>query len=209
MTCSTWVPPEQRDTRWYIWFKLFKCRLNAFKSRSIEDVEHFGVPYSGDPLYDQAMMQEDKIRMLTINDMVEYFRKGLVVAVVDSKDTKLIYEYITDHLNAWKEKLEKGWHIGGAPIEDLILMDKFANAVHKHARHHFTTEMVDSILARRLSGTLRVSRDKIFAAGPKPEVVNKLEDGQEDDEPKFPERKGMAEVFAAKSDIVSGMPKWR
>lgn len=210
MTCS-WIPPEQRDTRWYIWHKLFLCRVNAFKSRSIEDVEHFGVPFSGDPLYDQAMMQEDRQRMLTIDQMVEFFRQGIVVGVVKPSDTKVIYEHITDHLNAWLKKLENGWHIGDAPIDDLILMDKFANAVHKHARHHFTTEIVDSLIARRLAGTLKVSRDKILGGGPKPQIVNKLDakEGEEDDAPKFPERKGMGEIFAARSPLANGAPKWR
>lgn len=205
-----WVPESERDTRWWIWNKLFQCRLNAFKARSIEDVEHFGVPSSGDPLYDQAMMQEEVIRMLTINQMVEYFRHGLKVGVVDVKKTKEIYEHITDHLNAWKEKLEQGWHTRQAPIDDLILMDRFANAVYIHARHHFTTEIVDSILARRMSSTLKRTRSKILGEGPKAQVVNKLDgDEEKDTVPKFPERKSMAETFAAKADIANGGHKWK
>jgi len=207
MSCS-WIPPEERDTRWPIWHKKFLCRVNAFKSRSLEHVEHFGVPVSGDPLYDQAMMQEDIQRMLSIDEMVEFFRQGLVVGVLKEKETKAIYEHITDHLEAWKKKIENGWHVREAPIEDLILMDKFAHAVHKHARHHFTTEIVESILARRMSGTLRISRDKILGAGPKTQVVNKLEEGEEEED-KFPQRQSMADLFAAKSDIARGAPKWR
>lgn len=210
MSCSSWIPEHERDTRWYIWKKLFLCRVNGFKSRSIEDVEHFGVPASGDALYDQAMMQEDVQRMLCIDQMVEFFRNGVTVGVLKEKDTKVIYEHITDHLNAWKAKLENGWHISNAPIDDLILMDKFANAVHKHARHHFTTDIVDSILARRMAGSLRVTRDKILGGGPKPKIINKIE-GEEgkEEEDKFPQRKSMAELFAAKADIANGAPKWR
>lgn len=211
MSCSTWVPESERTAAWYIWNKLFRCRVNAFKARSIEHVEHFGVPASGDPLYDQAMMQEEVQRMLTINQMVEFFRQGLTVGVCDHKDTVKIYEHISAHLIEWKNKLEHGWHTRNAPIEDLILMDKFATAVHKHARHQFTREMVDSIIARRMGSTLRRSRDTILGNGPKAEVINKIEgeEKKEEEGPKFPERQSMADIFAAKSDVINGFPKWR
>ena len=208
---GTWIPESERDTRWYIFKKLWLCSVPVFESRSIEDIQNFGVPASGDSLYDESMRSERAQRMLSIDAMVEFYKRGVQVAVVNYTDTKLIYERISDHLNAWKTKLEDGWHTRNAPIEDLMLLDKFAMVVYKHARHQFTTEMVDSILARRMSGALRVSRDKIMGDGPKVMVINQdpvTGEEKREEEEKLPERTSMADVFASHAAIASGGPRW-
>jgi hypothetical protein len=206
---GTWIPEDQRDTRWYIFKKTWLCSVSSFEARTVEDIQHFGVPTSGDPLYDKAMQEERISTMMTIDQMAEYFKRGITVGVVKYADTKLIYEAISNHLQAWKQKLEDGWHTRNAPIEDLILLDKLAMAVYAHARHQFTTEMVDSILARRMAGALRVSRSQIMGNGPKVIEINKdPETGEETREEKLPERQSMAEVFANHAAIASGGAKY-
>ena len=204
---STWIPENERDTRWWIWKKKFLCRVPNIQSMSVEYIKMFGMPTSGDPFEDKATANELITRMLSIDEMIGFFNQGVTVAVVNYKDTKAIYEHITDHLNAWKEKLEVGWHTRNAPIDDLLNMDKFAMSVYRHAVHQFTTETVDSILARRMSSTLRVSRDKIMG-GMKPKVVVINADGEKE-EPAVPERAGFADTFLNKKAEHSGAAKWR
>lgn len=206
---STWIPKEQRDTRWYIWHKLFACRVSNIQTMSLTYLQHFGMPSTGDTRLDQETANELVTRMLSINQMVEYFRAGVNVRVIKVTDTKEIYEHITNHLNAWKYKLENALNVRGAPLDDLVALDSFAVAVYKHARHQFDRQYVDSYLARKMSSTLRVTRDRILKPM-EPQVVTINGDpNAQEQEKKYPEHESMADVFLGRQRAVNGAPKWR
>jgi len=192
---GTWCDPSSRDSRWYVFKQTYMCRVPYLKSMSTDYIRHFGIPTSGDPIYDKQTANELVTRMLTIVQMVEFYKQGTSIYVVNPKDTKDIYMRITDHLNFWKQQLENGWHMRDAPIEDLMLMDKFANAVFNHARQ-FTTEIVESLVARKVAGTMRVNRQQIMG-----KRINKPPVDDNGDR-KLPEREGMAEMFAQHRNII-------
>ena len=191
---GTWIPENQRDTRWWIFFKLFQCRIPNIKTMSLDYVKQFGMPTCGDPILDKETANELVIRMLSIAQMVDFFNQGVTILLVKYTDAKIIYEYISNHLQFWKLQLESGFHVRNAPIEDLVAMDKFAVTVYAHAKYQFTTDMVDSIIARRMSTTMRVTRDRILRK--KPQVVTINEVTKEEETNQFPQRESMAEVFA-------------
>jgi hypothetical protein len=211
---GTWVPPEQQDTRWCIWNLKFRCRVPFIQTMSVDYMQHFGMPTVGDSRYahyDKEMANEPITTMLSINQMVEYFRKGVTVAVCRHADTKVIYEHISNHLRAWKDKLEVGFNIRSAPIEDLILLDKFANAVYRHAAPYFTAAYVDSILARKMSESLRVTRQNVLSRPPAVKKINADPEKSEHEDEKddgLPKRESMAETFARHQHIGTGGPKW-
>jgi hypothetical protein len=193
-TASTWLPPEQRDTAWYIFHKLFLCRVQAIQTVSIEAMREFGTPTSGDPDFDKQMQNERVDRMLSISQMIEYWESGVTIGVANQKDTKVIYELISDHLNAWKNKLEYELNIRHAPIDDLVKLDKFANTVYRHAKYLFPEDYVESILHRKLSGTMRVARDQLIKPlAPRVTTINA--EAQEPEDKKYPERVSMADAF--------------
>ena len=99
---------------------------------------------------DRALSNQWFTRYMTINAMVDLWREGSHVKILSEADIKDIYESVAAHLEGWRYQLERGINIGGAPLDDLIAMDDFANAVYKHARHHLTQDIVDSIFARQL-----------------------------------------------------------
>lgn len=191
---GTWIEPEKRSTAWWLWNKKFRCKVSNIQTLSVEYIEHFGMPAVGDPIYDTQTANELVDRMLSINQMVEYHQKGVNIYVNRYEDTKEIYELISNHLNAWKQQLENGFNIRGAPVEDLLMLDKFANVVYKHAKYQFTTEMVDSIMARRMSSTLRGNRTNLLASETKTVTINA--DGEKViSETKYPERQSMDQAF--------------
>lgn len=207
---TQWVEESKRDTRWWIFHKQFLCRVSNIQSMSVEYLKMFGMPSSGDPYYDKQTANELIMRMLTIDDMVEFFRNGVSVYVCNVADTKEIYERITNHLMAWKHQLEHGFHTRGAPLDDLILLDRFAVAVYKHAKYQFTPDIVDSIMARRMSSILKTSRADILSAKAKTQVVNP--ETNEPEEDPYPERVSMADVFAGRKPTPpsrTGGPKWK
>lgn len=204
-----WVPPEQRDTRWYLWHKLFRCRVSNIQTMSVEYLQEFGMPSSGDAQYDRETANELVQRMLSINQMVEFFRNGVTVGVCQVSDTKEIYERIKDHLDAWKLKLERSVNIRGAPVDDLVLLDRFATTVYKHARHHFTEQYVDSLLVRKMNQGARFNRGNILKALPS-ELSTSIEDSiREENEKKWPEHQSMADIFVGRHRQVTGGRKWK
>ena len=151
----SWLPPNERDTRYNIWYKKYKCRLRLIETKSIDELREFGMPTVFDKDYDSTTANEMVIRMLTINEMVEYYKKNVTIYVVNYNDTKLIYEDIMLHLRAWKEYLDTTlMSSGDAPVEDLILLDKFANIVYKHAVYLFTDDYIKSSLITRMTSVI-------------------------------------------------------
>lgn len=204
-----WVPEDQRDTRWYLWTPMFMCRVPNIQTMSPEYIKHFGMPTSGIEEYDRQTANELVHRMLTINQMVDFYAQGTSVEVCDSKDTKTIYEHISNHLSAWRKEVENGFHIKNAPLDELQMLDKFANKVYEHAQWHFDKPFVDSVFARQMGGLVTVTRDSIIAKKPKKveeELRKKAELSEPLPEQPTPGRVSMAEVFA--SQQAAARPKW-
>lgn len=193
----TWIPEEQRDTRWYIWHQRFQVRVPFIQTLSVEYIQKFGMPTTGDSQHDRSTANESVIRMLTIAEMVEYFSRGVTIAVCNVKDTKKIYEHITDHLMAWKKELEESIHVRNAPLEDLKRLDKLAHAVYAHAKPQFTSEVVESIINRRIAGASRVPLSRLLAM---PDEIKPKElppEAMPD-----PGRVSMADIFAARQQAT-------
>lgn len=150
------------DTTKLIWDYLYLARVPYLQSTSIEYLKRYGSYTTGDREIDRELSNQWITTMININQMVEYFREGVQIKIVNYNDTKEIYAHISEHLAAWNERLLKGINIGNAPIEDLILMDEFANAVYAHAKYQFTRETVNSIVARRLSEVGRFNGSNFF-----------------------------------------------
>lgn len=202
---SAYVPESERTTAWWLFNKLFMCRVPYLQTMSAEYIREYGVLASGDPVRDKALGSETITTMLSIAKMIEYFSKGVTVGVVRYEDTKKIYEYISNHLQAWKRELEYSVN-ADAPVEDLLLMDRFASAVYVHARHQFTQDYADGIIARRLTGGMSVNKNTLF----RPKEPPPVETNTTSDDPHqhLPARHSMADVFASRRAITT-KPKWR
>ena len=130
---STWIKESQRTTDWYIFNKLYMCMVKNIDSMSVDYIRMFGHPASGDDQSDRETANELVIRMLSIEQMAEYYKNGVTVQIVNPKDTKDIYERISAHLLAWKEMMRTSFNNRAAPVDDLLLLDKLATVVYSHA----------------------------------------------------------------------------
>ena len=198
---GTWVPEKERTTAWCIFNELFMCRVANIQTMSAEYIAHFGTPDSGDPVVDRETANESVIKMLTINQMAEFFKQGTLVYVVNLKDTKVIYERIVDHLNAWKQRMSDTLNNSNAPIDDLLLLDRLAGSVYKHAAPQFTTAMAESLIARRAGSVMRVNRDSVLKRPVDATTINPI--------PEKPERVSMAESFAKHRPNPGSINGWR
>jgi hypothetical protein len=206
MTVASWVPESQRDTRWHIWNDLYMCRVPFIHTMSSDYVRNFGMPVTGLDEYDRGMANELVVRMLSINDMVDYFGRGVTVRVCSPPDTKAIYDSISAHLNAWRRQLEDGFHVRNAPLQELQLMDRFASAVYEHAQCYFDTAFVDSLLARQMAGLMGgITRDSLITK--KPAHLTNHDADETQPSVNRPSRVSMAEIFASRQ--IAGKAKWK
>ena len=158
---------EEETTAFGIFKQLYKVRIPSINLLSRDELEEFGRPTTGDPLYDRAVMSELRLVMIPISKMVEYYKEGAQVRVVDHQDCERIYRAIENHLNAWKDKLTKSMNVGSAPIQDLKDLDEFASIVYPHAAPLLTNEFIgslSSILSKdllKINSILPVSSSKV------------------------------------------------
>lgn len=196
---EAWLPESERDSRWYLWNERYMCRVPFIQTMSPDYLREFGMPSSGYDEYDRQTANELVIRMLTINDMVEYYKRGTTVAVMQPGDTKRIYERISTHLELWKRELETSFHTRNAPLEDLQDLDKFAHAVYEHAKWYFDEPFVESLFARSVGGLLGFNRNSIVKRKSTSRVLEVGQEAEMPAEPAKPQsRVSMAEVFASR-----------
>jgi hypothetical protein len=149
---------DPRDTTVGIWDHVYKCSIPMLASRHIEDIKDSGVHLSGDPDMDADIKGRQFVCYINIDKMVEYYREGVPVRVLDRKDTREIYDAISKHIYAWMEQVKHGVNVGGTPIDDLILMDRFASSVYEFARHLFEQDDYATLLSRHFGmGTFKAA----------------------------------------------------
>lgn len=180
-----------------IWERLFQTVIPYRDTVSADFVRLFGMPTVGDPVLDKVMQEELVTQYLTIDNMVTHFKNGITVRLVTLSDSKIIYELISAYLRHWQEKIRFGVNVGGAPIDDLILLDRFAAVVFPYAAQHFTQEFISSNLVQGVTGGGKwLTRDTIFKPQENP-----------DEKPPEPyKHRSMAEVFI---QSIKGKPKGR
>ncbi len=186
------------DTTTLLWDYYYRVKLPYLQTRTTDELKNLGVNVSGIPAIDNDIPNQEFVTMISINKMVEFYKEGVQIKVMDRKDTKEIYDSISKHIQAWKEYLHTGINIGAAPVEDLIALDQFANTVYEHAKYQFTYEDADSI-ASRYFGHLEFANASTFfnskKAGNLNTPANQVSPGVYDDAELYPERDSLTDYF--------------
>lgn len=121
----------------------YKVRVPTLMSRSIEDIQASGVVLSGIPEFDKGIETELSTKWMTIDSMVEHFKRGCPVYITRYEDTKRIYEVIHLHLQTWAEHMNRGVNVGDAPLDDLIQLDNFASSVFEYAKYQYRNSFLE------------------------------------------------------------------
>lgn len=136
---------------------LFLCRTNYVQSLPDWEVRYIGVPCTYDEDLNKQLLNEMVTRYIPISKMIELFAKGVNIAIVDTNDTKRIYDIIVKHLEAWRVFASRSLNITDIPIDDFKVMAEFAGKVYKYAQRHYLVELSTSALQRAMddSNTVR------------------------------------------------------
>lgn len=148
-----------------IWDNIYMVFVKYEDTLSAESIRQHGMPTVGDPDIDQQMRSQRVSVAITINDMVEYYRRGVIVTLQHNENAEAIYNVINNYLLAWKDQIEKGINIGDAPFDDLTLLDQFAAVVYPHARAYGGSDKNKTSLFANLftSNQQYVNRNSLFA----------------------------------------------
>ena len=103
------------DTTPLIFDHVFLVRVPAIATMDENQIREFGVRSTNFEEYDRELMNDYVTVMLTIDRMVELYKRGYSIKAVDPNDVEKIYDNISKHLNAWKYHLEHSMHIRNAP----------------------------------------------------------------------------------------------
>lgn len=138
-----YIRPENRDTRYPLWFVRYECRAPYIQTLDVEELERDGLPTSGDIHHDHAMQWEPRLLSIPIVRMAELWNTGANVALVKRSDAPKIYEAITNHLLAWRHHIENAYHPRTPPYEDLLVLDQFANIIYDHAKFAYDQTFIN------------------------------------------------------------------
>lgn len=195
---------QQKDTAAPLWDRSFRCSVSRNLTTTDYYIETFGFVGTGDPQRDKQMKDEIIDTYVNINKLVEYHQKDIPFRLHRYEDTKIIYELIQEHLEAWADRLNRAVNIADAPIEDLIALDQLANAVYDKAKYYMTPSDAGGAFSRYLGKHTSFKRSSFkmpTKAGPIEDVVIGAQN-----EDNFPNRDSMAERFKS---IGIGMRRWK
>ena len=199
------------DSAFYIFDYLFECRIPNLESTSVDYIRHFGTPTTGDQRIDNELANELITTFLPIATMVEHYKNGVRVYIPRYEDLTFMYDCVSNHLNAWKTRMEHAINIGEAPIEDLIDLDQFANALYDKAKYQLTPDIIDSLFMRHISSNTRLNKGGLFKDSPKPlDTTKQAPDGtvqlNSEKDSRYPERTSLTDLF---KDRIVGTKSWR
>ena len=123
------------DTTIGIWETLYRVEVPTVGSKSPKELTTFGVHYTGIKSIDEDHRKSWYFRYASIDHMVEMFREGIPISVPNPKDVRAIYQAIAAHIDAWEEEIRYNYRLVKAPIDDLILLDQFADSIYQEGRH--------------------------------------------------------------------------
>lgn len=115
-----------------IFHKLFLARVPILFTFSEEEIEITGIPMHQnmeDEKKTESMLNTTTV-MITINDMVEKYKNGFKISIVNYEDMSFIYDVIQDHLLAWRNRRITSLNSTSTNVDnDLIDLDSFANEI--------------------------------------------------------------------------------
>lgn len=132
---SVYIRPEERDTRYPLWYIPYECRVPYIQSMSIEELSQKGIYISGVPAYDHATAWEPRLMGLSVVRMIEMWHNGANIQLVNADSyVRKIYDDIQAHLQAWTNHINTTYNLRNYPEEELKIMDDFNGVMYEHAK---------------------------------------------------------------------------
>lgn len=122
-----------------LWEQYYPVRFRHFEAVSEDRIARFGTRVSGIGEIDREIERYMVESELSINQMLEFHRKGSIIRLINYDDSAEIYEIIQRHLIHAMEHIRSS--VNGYDkdlLKDLIELDQFATVVYDKAKSIFT-----------------------------------------------------------------------
>ena len=158
---------NRKDTTIGIWDIRYLVTYNFLNARSINDIKARGVRVTGIKRFDNEVKHEVVRAWLSINEMVDFYKRGIDIGIVHRGDIVKIYEAIQDHLYEAISCTKQSINVPVKLLEDLVDLDKFAKAIYQFAKYDFKQkEEVTDFLRAINSKTSTVFNNRLFMNTP-------------------------------------------
>jgi len=141
---------------------LFKVSVPYIYTLSEEDIMLYGIYQSGNKQIDKDAHKQMTNVYIPTKMILEHFKNGATIRLVNANDIKDIYSTIQEYLEAWRGMLSHGINLSEAPADDLLELDRLAEEIFSRAKYYFGGDEVESVLTMHLNGINRVHSSNFF-----------------------------------------------
>lgn len=186
---------ETKSSDFYIFDVKFMISINQLDITSADYINQLGFVDSGDSGINREVARENIQIQASINEMVEYTKKGINFYVIDRNDTIVIHEYIQHHLGRFARKMAGRQRLNrnAYPIDDLLSLEALADKVYGHAKYLETGVDERGFFEKMLSdaglGGLFVASGEMSAE-------------EEADLPENRQRDSFADIFKQRQQVI-------
>jgi len=147
-----------------IWENIYIVRMRYIDTLSTEMIKIRGVPTVQDAGLDRSMHTQPITCGITIDAMVEHFKRGVRIAFVNNDDAMRVYNIVNEYLLAWQHEFDTSLNTGGAPHEDLLTLDRFAVALYPQAAMFGTIKPRTNLVGSMFEKNGHIGRNSLFGA---------------------------------------------
>lgn len=191
------------------------------ESRSLMSNSDYSRRICDVPFIEQQQSRYSVQTQMTINMMLEQFRKRVTIRLPNYNDTVEIYEIIERHLVEARQTIMTSYNgLNRELLEDMVDLDRFASAVYDKAKSVFTAREREMISDNSFVGVEELNYFNIFNHKPakKVDFVHISDDGKqhiqytnllEDKEVEVRERNKLDEFFIDSISRIGGVKRGR
>lgn len=128
------IDVSQHPSGWYIFEPRFLVRTIHLARHFIDKNMPAEVPTTQDKELDRLLAQQPANFWLNAAQMAELCYQGYPVSLVEYTDSLTVYTYVQNHLDTAMKVLVNSINTIEAPLDDLAILEAFADRVFAHAR---------------------------------------------------------------------------
>lgn len=131
---------------------LYHCKIPEVHRHDEVYLREIGHHSTGDKGWDKELMNQLVDVYLTPVRMVYLFSVGSPIVFHNPLDAVAVYQLLNTHLENWQAIIERSLHPQNPPMEDLRLMEEFAQAIYPMAKMHMPKDRPVAGFMNKLMG---------------------------------------------------------
>ena len=132
---------NQDSSVYRLFYHSYHCQVAYFNTINQEWAEEFGI--RGNHIDNESNGRQPVDVLLSVDDMVEYFREGATIQLMNASDASKTYNTIIDHFKMWIDVGYRSHWCYNPPMEDFELLDSIAKDVYGMAMGEILTRTAD------------------------------------------------------------------